>query len=357
MRALVPLLALVAALARPTDAGACATAPPRGEEVRIAEEEAIIVWDAESKTEHFIRRAGFTSSAEKFGFLVPTPAIPELGEVDVGVFRSLAHEIRPETRTEYVGTRYDAGCALGVLDRGDAAGAPASAPQVRVLGIASVAGYDASILQADDAGALARWLGEHGFEASAELEAWLEPYVRNRWTVTAFEVAATSSAPDGPRTAGSAAVRMSFATTRPFYPYREPAGQQRPAVGKLRDRAPASRLLRVFFIGDGRVDASLGAEPWSAEVIWAAPFEHVPQDLVGVVGTRRRLTVFHDETSPRRGIDEVWFTPAVDQTEVRPAPIVTTRERSVFIPLEPILIAPAILGFVMWRRRRRSAVA
>lgn len=234
------------------------------------------------------------------------------------------------------------------------AGSPASgvgAPEVRVLGIASVAGYDASILQADDAGALAQWLDAHGFEATPELEAWLEPYVRNKWTVTAFEIAAAPADGEPAKSASSASVLMSFVTNRPFYPYREPASQQAPAVGKLSD-APASRLLRVFFIGDERVDALLGAGPWSAEVIWAAPFEHVHAQLADMIGDRRRLTVFHDETYPRRGIDEVWFDRAADQAEFRPAPIITYEKRTQFVPLEPIFLA-LLVGFVIWRRRRR----
>lgn len=38
-------------------AHACAPAPPDGAAVRIADEEALIAWSAETKTEHFVRRA------------------------------------------------------------------------------------------------------------------------------------------------------------------------------------------------------------------------------------------------------------------------------------------------------------
>src|SRR5262245_45994026 len=74
-------LACLAIAIDPAEAVACAPAPPRGEEVRIAEEEAIILWDPATRTEHFIRRAQFRSTARAFGFLVPTPATPALGEV------------------------------------------------------------------------------------------------------------------------------------------------------------------------------------------------------------------------------------------------------------------------------------
>jgi hypothetical protein len=356
MRALtILLLAVVAVLVRSAPTHACATAPPRGEEVRVAQEEAIIIWDADTRTEHFIRRAGFTSSADRFGFLVPTPSVPELGEVSVHVFGTLAYEIRPETHVVYEGTDYSLDCLL-LASRSGTDAAPGGGPEVKVVSIASVAGYDASVLQANDAGALAQWLGEHGFEATPELEAWLEPYVRNKWSVTAFEVAARPSG--DAKTAGSAVVRMSFETTRPFYPYREPAGQQAPPTGKLATLAPATRLLRIFFIGDARVDAKLGAEPWSAEMLYAAPFDAIPQDIAEYIGEHRHLTVFHDETYPRRGVDEVWFDTAADQSEVRPAPVITKMRREDLIPLEPIVLA-LVVGLVIWRlrRRRRRATA
>src|SRR5687767_14101894 len=86
-------------------ADACAAAPPAGAEVRIAEEEALIIWDPATKTEHFIRRAAFHSTAPKFGFLVPTPTVPQLGEVSDAQFSFLAALIRPEIQVKHT-TRY-----------------------------------------------------------------------------------------------------------------------------------------------------------------------------------------------------------------------------------------------------------
>jgi hypothetical protein len=91
---------LGSASARP--ARACAAAPPAGAAVAISAESAIIVWDEATKTEHFIRRASFETSAKDFGFLVPTPAKPELAEASDDAFSELEDLIRPEvvTRTE-----------------------------------------------------------------------------------------------------------------------------------------------------------------------------------------------------------------------------------------------------------------
>src|ERR1700693_1116658 len=61
-------------------APACCPAPPPGKMVLNADQTVIIIWDAESKTEHFIRQASFKSEADDFGFLVPTPSQPVLDE-------------------------------------------------------------------------------------------------------------------------------------------------------------------------------------------------------------------------------------------------------------------------------------
>jgi hypothetical protein len=61
-------------------AGACATAARPNVLVPVAEESAIIVWDAGSKIQHFIRRATFAADTPDFGFLVPTPSQPTLAE-------------------------------------------------------------------------------------------------------------------------------------------------------------------------------------------------------------------------------------------------------------------------------------
>ena len=79
-------LVLFAALLAAVPSPACAPAPMRGEYVEITNESALIIWDAESKTEHFIRRAAFQSTSTDFGFLVPTPTQPELAEADDSVF-------------------------------------------------------------------------------------------------------------------------------------------------------------------------------------------------------------------------------------------------------------------------------
>src|SRR5215813_10676147 len=76
--------------ARP--APACCPAPPSGKPVVNADQTVILIWDAATKTQHFIRQASFKSEADDFGFLVPSPSQPELdesGNEAFAVFRKL----------------------------------------------------------------------------------------------------------------------------------------------------------------------------------------------------------------------------------------------------------------------------
>src|ERR1041385_8881603 len=75
---------------------ACAPAPRPGAYVRVVEEAAVIIWDAERRVEHFVRRASFEGNGGDFGFLVPSPSAPQLAEARDDVFVQLEERIRPQ---------------------------------------------------------------------------------------------------------------------------------------------------------------------------------------------------------------------------------------------------------------------
>jgi hypothetical protein len=355
MRALL-FLAIFAADVRPAEA--CATAPPRGEEVRVAEEEALIVWDPATKTEHFIRRAAFHSSARAFGFLVPTPAVPQLSEVPDHIFSSMANAIAPEIVYDRSGTKIVpmsllASCLL--MSAGDAKSAaePDTARAVHVLQTASVAGFDATTVEADSATALTEWLGKNGFEATPALTKWLERYVADKWKITAFVVASGSQDSEQKRyEVSTKAVKMTFQTERPFYPYREP--QIEMTVESNAKIVPVSeRFLRVFFLSNERYAATLANQPWSANVLHAAPTTYLPAEVTQLSGGNTHLTVFDDPSTPRRGIDELYFAPSADEQVVRQQRVIE-EPSEVPIPVDVIVIALGVVGFVVYRRRRRK---
>jgi len=333
------------------DAWPCAPAPPEGARVYIAEEEAIILWDPETKTETFIRRAAFQSTAATFGFLVPTPSLPELGEVDVHNFDRLDAAIAPETKLDTSGYKLDFDSLLTscLLLKGGRDAAPAAADRdVRVLQTVRVSGFDATTIAADSADAMAKWLAEHGFAKSPELTEWLARYVDAHWTITAFVIAKGDTAQ---RDIATSAVLMRFPTERPFYPYREPRVKEAPGSD-----APRSRRLRMHFISDARYAATLANAPWSAPIAWAAPLASLPNELEPHAGAHRFATVFDDDSFPRNGIDEVYFARDTEQSQIKPPPYIIKDPTKIWIPLDGVIIL-GIIGFVVVRKIRKRRLA
>ena len=285
---------------------ACASAPHEGELVQIAEESAIILWDAAAKTQHFIRSAAFRTEAKDFGFLVPTPSVPEIAEADQSAFQYLDGITRPPMAREAVAV----------------AAAPAAAkgaePQVVVVATAKVAGMDAAVLAANDVGALDRWLKQHGYASSAPLMEWAKIYIDRNWYITAFKISA-GSVPA--RRLEADAVRMSFRTEQPFFPYREP--QQ---VAKA-TTPPTARLLKVYFVGDGRYDGVLeNSMAWPGRPTWSGSLTaeqrtelmrqlRMPADAAASAGW---LTLFRDFSDPRPGAADINFMRAAKQDSLRP---------------------------------------
>lgn len=331
---LLPLVLVAILLAVQPDVHGCGMAPRPGEYVEITNETALIIWDQESKTEHFIRRANFQSTSPDFGFLVPTPSQPILAEVDDSVFDSLSAYTAPKIEYRTVKkprprpTRDDTmpGMAVG--------GAPKSAAPrgVEVLDETEVGGQEAVVLKFhrgpksdvnEDAKELADWLKKRGYEFGPQLANWLKPYIENNWVMTAFRIAKRVAVGRGvdPATVGNAttemqgkAVRMTFKTETPFYPYREPeAPKMEPRPGWY----PSSRFLRVFFLASKRVNATLGTgnTSWVAGMPWsdklnASQMEAVAAKLKvdpAALKNANWLTEFEDRSSPRQGTDEVYF--------------------------------------------------
>jgi hypothetical protein len=330
---------------------ACAVAPPRGQRIEIADETAILVWDARSKTQHFIRRASFenTSGAKDFGFLVPTPSYPELKEASDEAFKTLEKLTAPRTVTKRK--------EVLLLPQIGCPGAKAPKETgVSALHEQRVAGYDAVVLEVRKAEALSGWLKERGYDFAPDLKDWVAPYVKRGWKVTAFKVGRDEK---GERLATSA-VRMTFPADEPFFPYREPA------------EAPQARRrrLRVYFVADARYRGALGDAAWPGEVVW---FNSVDEEtrakvlrqvkLPGDTGPEEwRLTEFEDTSSPRQGNADVTFVRDGNQETVERTPNVVYTEPSVLDYVLAALVqwsccyGPFLLLGVwwLWRRRRRS---
>lgn len=350
MRYIVWTSALAAALGLVdvAPAKACAPAPPPGAFVQIAEETALIVWNAEAKQEHFIRRGAFRTGAKDFGFLVPTPSKPELEAVPDKVLAQFDEMIRPEVVAVNDYSVSPLPLVLWPFFMFLARSAPeaataAAVPPVRVLETKRVAGYDAAVLEADDAGALATWLKEHGYDDRPTLQAWLRPYVDAHWKITAFKIVA------GEQAVETDAIRMTFTTDKPVYPYREPADQRENLPAEARHQ---SRLLRVFFLGTERVTGSVGGGPFLGKTVWSG-IPKSTMELPFSAPARPRLTVFEDASSPRPGTDDLFFSKSADQSDVKPPPIVYSKDVDIPIPLDVVGLV-AFIGWRVWRRKAKK---
>jgi hypothetical protein len=278
------LLALACVPWRASDVSACALAIRPNSTVHIQGEEALIVYDARTRTEHFIRTAAFEGADADFGFLVPTPTVPTLTEVDADVFARLFELYKRPEPVVQSNAR-----SRTVLRSARAA--------VEVIEQVTVAGLDASVLRATDADALNAWLAANHYPSSQPLRDWFARYVRDGWVVTAFKID-----PGAQRGRGfsTRAVRMSFTTDRPFFPYSEPVGP------------PSPRPFRVSVVADGPMRVATGTAGWNGRLAYRArPGRRLVEALRGVapegsLGRDPTLSVF-DEPRSVRGRDDLFF--------------------------------------------------
>jgi hypothetical protein len=359
---------LLALLATSPPAHACAPAPPHGEVVHTSREDALIVWDAEHKTEHFIRSAVFGTGAASFGFLVPTPTRPTLAEASDAAIDDVATLTQAAVVRENHYVLAPIGCTmLPVIFRtGSSSREGYGEPTAGVLNVLEetrVAGMDAAVLEASSTAALAGWLGDHGFEFRDALQRWVAPYVAAHWKITAFRyarreaargdmpsaVAGTGTGTDDP--IASRAVRLSFPVDAPIYPYREPD-----------DTADVpGRELRLFVLSDSKLDGLLsdapGTPPWPAEVSFsakAAVDARVAKALPGVDLPAEVWINEYSDRSSRRALSDVVFRPSASPGEIRRPPVVAYDDIPIPIPYELPFLA---LGVHWFRSRRRRRMA
>lgn len=345
--ALIPLLILLLTPSHPTPA--CCPAGPAGRRVVNADQTVIMVWDAARKMQHFIRQASFRSNATDIGFLIPTPSVPELAESGNEAFPMLARLTAPAVQR--VPRPRGGGCACSALPTAQTL----EKADVTVLAEKRVAGFDAQVLEAKSADTLVTWLNEHGYEFSAEVAAWAEPYVRDGWKFTALKVAQAADAQEQTKLAASA-LRISFATERPLFPYREPDPQA--AAEQLQAH---SRLLRIYFLSDGRYRGDLTPEePWSGRVAWSDQIK--ADDRRRVLDALQLptdtgpadwwLTEFEDDWRYRAAPADVYFARDDRQDVLHRDPILQYVQSSGGVDVSLTLLALACVGPLVWPRLR-----
>jgi Uncharacterized protein conserved in bacteria (DUF2330) len=290
----------------PRGLGCCAVAAG-GSHVVNADQTVIMLWDEARQTQHFIRKADFKTDAADVGFLVPSPSRPQLDESGNAAFAKLAEITAPPVRR---GGGFPIGCSV-------AEPAVQNLSSVRVIEEKRVAGFDATVLTARSGDDLVVWLKANDYAYSPAVAEWAKPYLGGDWHFTALKIAKNQGAT--PQTdLKVAALRISFRTARPLFPYREPdSGNSRSALD-----AP-DRLLRVYFIAEARYRGEIeGGRKWSGETVWSGDITPHRDELLRDLGlpggtgpAKWWLTEFEDRWPYAKAAGDVYFSRAADQKE------------------------------------------
>ncbi len=326
---------------------ACCAVYRVGTPVVNADQTVIIIWDAAAKTQHLIRQASFKGAADDFGFLVPSPTQPELEEAGDEAFPHLRRLTEPAPK--YVGGGIGCTCSAppGTLE-------DRRSLEVNVLEEKLVAGFNAAVLEASSATALTQWLKDNGYAYSPEVEEWAKPYIDAGWKITALKVYRGKDA-HSKNDVKASALRISFKTDRPLFPYREPDYKGTAAAIGAKDR-----LLRIYFLAEARYQGELTKDqPWTGKVVWAGKLSAEDRtkileelNLPTQTGPAEFwLTEFEDHWQYKLMPADVYFKRAATQDTVRrasaggPAPYPTDATVYAFAA---VLIVPPL-----WRRLRR----
>lgn len=233
-------LALTAALTH-----ACCIASD-GTKVSLVQERALIIWDAKKGVEHFVRQASFDTLAKDFGFIVPTPSVPTLALAKTDMFNKI---------DAFINTKRPAsiGCAAAKAgDTGAAAG-------IEVLKEQQIGDYHAAVVKASNATELTLWLKKNGYVSRSAMTDWLDHYIAKKWVFTALKYTGKK---DG--MSQTNAVRLSFPTDKPHFPYKMP-----------KDTWPDQwyRPLSIAFVSTGAMDSKYVGKgtSWEARQVWSGP--------------------------------------------------------------------------------------
>jgi hypothetical protein len=256
--------------------------------------------------------------------------------------------------------------------------AAGSVPAVRVLEEKRVAGFNAVVLESNSSTALVRWLEEHGYAYSPELAAWAKPYIEAGWKITALKVArdaadryrqtrsaglpipvAEDTTNRDRQTVSASALRLSFKTDRPLFPYREPdPGSSAKALGAH------DRLLRIYFIAEAQYEGELTRETaWTGNTVWAGKVPDGDRRLLlealrlpPTTGPRAwYLTELEDHWQYRAAPADLYFHRSADQCEIRRPSI--TQYVATSLPGDVTLwaLATMLAAPVVLRRRQAGA--
>jgi hypothetical protein len=265
---------------------ACSAVGPKGSQAMIGDQNNIVIWNPDTKTETFIRYASFSSEAKDLGFITPTPTTPKLAIVETGIYDLLASLEPKEGPQTNSADSFSPAAAKG-------------GGTVDVLQVVNIGKYEATSLKASDAAALAGYLKKNGYEVTPGVQKWTEFYVKKNWVLTAFKIRKDAS---GRLEQG--AVSMTFSTEKPFNPYYVPM-----------ENALEPGRLGLYFISSGEHVAKVGEEGQTWEKPkWETDVPTEKKTLIEAV-TKMSLPAnpylaYYESRFPIADQDDLYFKPS-----------------------------------------------
>jgi hypothetical protein len=158
----------------------CFCVPPPDAAVRSFGQLNFVVIDRVNERTRVVPNIRIVGDPTDFALVVPTPRVPTLSPADAEIWDDLRRLTAPDQRSELDGLDCFGNAPPVDSDHsGD----------VEVIVRQTVGSFDAAILSAGDADALAAWLTDNGYPLDATELALLGPYVEAGWFFSAMKLA------------------------------------------------------------------------------------------------------------------------------------------------------------------------
>jgi hypothetical protein len=170
-----------------------------------------VIW-YEGNTETIILSTTFRGDAQEFAWIIPVPARPDVTAGKDELFTALDEYTRP---------KYSDNMPVPMMGAANMAIQDSYVgPKVTVLETKKVDIYETAVLEANDAGALSKWLTDNGYEYPANRDLLLKHYINKKWYFVAAKVSAEALGYAGTSLATGHATPLSitFASPQIVYP-------------------------------------------------------------------------------------------------------------------------------------------
>ncbi|EEF60661.1 DUF2330 domain-containing protein [Pedosphaera parvula] len=231
-------------------------------------QKAIIFHDA--GREDLLLQVKYEGPLEDFGWLIPTPNLPDVREGTMGPF----YELSKLTQRHFgSGEGWGRGRGLDTLSNGG------SAEDVKVIQIKTVGAYEVSILSPKDAGSLQRWLKAHAYSFPEGKSEIVEEYIRLGWYFIAAKIELNKGLGFKKVPATSPKEAPGAATARTTLQSKLSSGELHPLLISF-DTPKAVFPLKISAVGGKPSEVSLyviAAEPLLSRFIYGQSVERLGQ--------------------------------------------------------------------------------